>query len=41
MSGNVYLIAAGVPEPGTWGLFALGLAVVGIAVRRQQRPRRA
>jgi glucose/arabinose dehydrogenase len=41
LDGNVYLIAAGVPEPSTYALLALGLLVVGAAARRRHGRRRA
>lgn len=34
-SGGFYYTAAPVPEPGTWALFGLGLALTGAAARRQ------
>jgi glucose/arabinose dehydrogenase len=41
LDGNVYLIAAGVPEPSTYALLGLGLLVVGVAARRRRGKRDA
>jgi glucose/arabinose dehydrogenase len=35
LNGEVYLIAAGVPEPSTYALFALGLLVTAVVARRR------
>jgi len=37
LDGNVYLIAAGVPEPSTYAFLVLGLAVVAVVARRRAR----
>ena len=37
LDGNLYRIAAGVPEPSTYALFALGFLIVAGVVRRRTR----